>query len=152
MNLIKTTMVLLTLAVAILSAGCSIPVCCAPQPDAPLRHPETEKRIELIEHSLELFSNRKFEQLTALYADETRPHFAAAMKQKEQELSDEEIKAYVDGMRSYVFSKEGRVGRQHRWHVAYESELVAGRYIVYTVVKEAGEYRIVDLKVAAVRE
>ena len=70
------------------------------------------------------------------------------MKKKESQVSDEEINGYVEGMRAYVFSKEGRVGDQDRWHVAYESQIEIGKYIVYTLVKEEGEYRIVDLKAA----
>ena len=41
MNLTKAAIIVLALAVAILGAGCSIPVCCAPEPDAPIRHHET---------------------------------------------------------------------------------------------------------------
>ena len=146
MRIIQASIISLMLLATILTTGCTMPVCCAPEPEAPMFHPETEKRIRLIEYSLELFSQRKFEQLTALYADETRPEFAAAMKKKESQISDDEIKGYVEGMRAYVYSKEGRVGDQNRWHVAYESELEKGKYIVYTLAKEEGEYRIVDLK------
>ena len=148
MHFIQASMLPLILLATILSTGCTIPVCCAPEPETPQLHPETKIRIRLIEYSLELFSQRKFEQLTALYADETRPEFAAAMKKKESQITDDEINGYVEGMRAYVFSKEGRVGRKDRWHVAYENELEKGWYIVYTLVKEEGEYRIVDLKAA----
>ena len=148
MRLIQASIIPLILLATMLSTGCTMPVCCGPESDVPLFHPGTEKRIRLIEYSLELFSQRKFEQLTALYADETRPEFAVAMKKKESQVSDDEIKGYVEGMHAYVFSKEGRVGDQDRWHVAYESELEKGKYIVYTLVKEEGEYRLVDIKAA----
>jgi len=149
MNFFKTTLVLLMLATAIFNTGCTIPVCCAPQPDIPLMHPETVKRTELIEHSLELFAGRKFERLTTLYANETRSQFKAEMQKKEPQLSDGEIKKYVDGMRKYHFSNEVKVSHQQRWRLIYESESAHGKYIVYTVVKENGEYRIVDLNVAS---
>ena len=73
MPFIQAFMIPLILLASMLSTGCTIPVCCAPQPEAPLLHPETEKRIKLIEYSLELFSQRKFEQLTALYAMRRAP-------------------------------------------------------------------------------
>ena len=132
--------------VTVINTACTMPVCCAPGPVLS-QQTETEKRLAVIDLSLELYSQRKFDQLAVLYANETRDLFEEAMKKQSAQMSDEKIANYVETMRNFEFAKEGRIDQDDYWHVAFEHKTDKASYVVYTLVKEEGVYRIVELNI-----
>lgn len=45
MRFIQASIIPLILLVTMLSTGCTLPVCCAPEPEAPLFPPEVDHQI-----------------------------------------------------------------------------------------------------------
>lgn len=141
-----TSLVLLILGGIVMSTGCSIPVCCVPDIDEPPSRPmtEAEKRQKLISDSLDYFANRQFDELIKLYASEVRPQFKKSIQEKGPKMTDKEISDYVEVMNEFEFSKETNLRGSNGWSLAYRAKDSGGRFIVYFILKEEGEYRILE--------
>ncbi len=149
MTLNKTSissLFLLVLSSIVMMTGCSIPICCAPDIDEPPSRPmtEVEKRKKLIGDSLDLFANRKFDELTKLYANEVRHQFKKSIQEQGPKMTDKEISDYVEVMSEFEFSKETNLRGKNGWSLAYRAKNSDGRFIVYFILKEDGEYRILE--------
>jgi len=149
MSLNKTSissLFLLVLSSIVLTTGCTIPVCCAPEIDEPPSRPMTgaEKRQMLISDSLDYFANRQFDELTKLYANEVRSQFKKSIQEQGPEMTDKEISDYVEVMNEFEFSKETNLRGKNGWSLAYRAKNSDGRFIVYFILKEEGEYRILE--------
>lgn len=154
MSLNKISKAVLLPAILILSllgAGCSMPVCCAPEPDLSPIHSfiESELRQQLISESLDLFANRQFDQLTALYAKDIRHLFRELIQERSLHLTDEKIKSHIEEQRNFEFSKETLLD-ENRWKLTYRNKNYRNQLIIYTVIKEEGEYRILDESMGSV--
>ena len=141
-----SSLLLLILSSIVMTAGCSIPVCCAPDVNEPPSRPmtEAEKRQKLISDSLDFFSNRQFDELIKLYANEVRPQFKKLIQEKGPKMTDKEISDYVEVMNEFEFSKETNLRGSNGWSLAYRAKDSGGRFIVYFILKEEGEYRILE--------
>ena len=141
-----SSLLLLILSSIVMTAGCSIPVCCAPDVNEPPSRPmtEAEKRQKLISDSLDFFSNRQFDELIKLYANEVRPQFKKSIQEKGPKMTDKEISDYVEVMNEFEFSKETNLRGSNGWSLAYRAKDSGGRFIVYFILKEEGEYRILE--------
>ena len=142
----KAVLLPTVLITTLLGSGCTIPVCCAPEPDVSPIHSfaETALRQKLISESLNLFANRQFDQLASLYANDVRHSFRELIQESGAQLTDEKVKSHIEEKSNFEFSRETKLDGENKWKLTYRNKSYRNQLTVYTIIKEEGEYRILD--------
>jgi len=116
------------------------PVCCAPPYKLPEK-PENLKRMDVRMNLLDAYQKKDFIKVRNMYAAETRAKFTPPSNNKDEKVTNKEVKEFVDGMNEFEFNKEVKLSNTS-WDLVYNHTIRKNQYLIYTIVLEDNAYKI----------
>jgi len=134
---------------ATLISSCRQPLCCGAkfeEPPVPTGFFESQKRQHVIDLFLDYQSQQNTAKVISLFTKDNRDKMADSNAKLNKQRSDADLKRYIQGMRQFVFFNEKKSERNHQavWVLSYQHEENKGQFILYYLMQEGDDYKILE--------